>query len=102
MPTQDERLETVEYGLRQFKTETIKAYQDMAMELIIIKGLGEDTIKRLSQLTFMVEQRFDKVESHLEVLQSDTHSIKQDVRGMKQDMQEVKTMLAQLVKNSQK
>ena len=93
MATQEERLETVEYGLRQFKTETIKAYQDMAMELIIIKGLGEDTIKRLSRLTSTVEQRFDKVEAHFEALQKDTEALRSD-------MQEVKGMLTQLLKNS--
>ena len=47
MPTQEERLQTVEYNLQQFKTETLKAYGELAMELIIIKGLTEDTVKRL-------------------------------------------------------
>ena len=47
MPTQEERLNTVEYNLQQFKTETLKAYGELAMELIIIKGLTEDTVKRL-------------------------------------------------------
>ena len=47
MPTQEERLGIVEYGLKQFRTETIKAYGEMAMELIMIKGLTEDSVKRL-------------------------------------------------------
>jgi hypothetical protein len=47
MPTQEERLETVEYGLRQYKTETIKAYQEMAIEITMVKGLTEDVVKRL-------------------------------------------------------
>ena len=47
MPTQEERLGIVEYGLKQYKTETIKAYGEMAMELIMIKGLTEDSVRRL-------------------------------------------------------
>ena len=47
MPTQEERLGIVEYDLKQYKTETIKAYGEMAMELIMIKGLTEDSVKRL-------------------------------------------------------
>lgn len=65
MPTQEERLKTVEYGLNQFKTETIKAYQDMAMETIIVKGLGEDSIKRLTRLQTTMDQRFDTVDQRL-------------------------------------
>ena len=48
MPTQEERLETVEYGLKQFKTETIKAYEETAIELLMVKGLTEDAVKRLA------------------------------------------------------
>ncbi len=48
MPTQDERITTLEFNLNQFKPETIKAYTDMAYELTIVKGLGEDSIKRLA------------------------------------------------------
>ena len=56
MPTQEERLETVEYGLKQYKTETIKAYQEIAMELIMIKGLAEDSAKRLMTMERDVSQ----------------------------------------------
>jgi hypothetical protein len=75
MPTQEERLQTVEFNLQQFKTETIKAYGEMAMELIIIKGLTEDTVKRLrtmerdfSQLKTTLDEhttRFNHVETLL-------------------------------------
>ena len=34
MPTQEERLRTVEYDLKQFKTETIKAYGETAIERV--------------------------------------------------------------------
>lgn len=47
MTAQEERLEIVEYDLKHFKTETIKAYGDMAMELVMVKGLTEDSVKRL-------------------------------------------------------
>ncbi len=32
MPTQEERLTTVEFDLKQFKTETIKAYGETAIK----------------------------------------------------------------------
>ncbi|HVB22534.1 MAG TPA: hypothetical protein VNG51_11350 [Ktedonobacteraceae bacterium] len=47
MATQEERLQIVEFDLKHFKTETIKAYGDMAMELVMVKGLTEDAVKRL-------------------------------------------------------
>ena len=70
MATQEERLETVEYNLRQFKTETIRAYQDMAFEMTMIKGLTDDTIKRLAKLSDTMEKRFDRVETRLDRLES--------------------------------
>jgi chromosome segregation ATPase len=68
MPTQEERLETVEYNLRQFKTETIRAYQDMAFEMTMIKGLIEDAIKRLATLRETVEKRFDAVDQRFSAI----------------------------------
>src|SRR5713226_1611272 len=68
MPTQEERLETVEYGLKQFKTETIKAYGDMAMELVMVKGLTEDAVKRLALLKTQIDQQFERVGTHLDTL----------------------------------
>ena len=70
MSTQEERLETVEYNLRQFKTETIRAYQDMAFEMTMIKGLTEDTIKRLAKLSDTVEKRFERVDTRLDRVES--------------------------------
>jgi chaperonin cofactor prefoldin len=66
MATQDERLETVEYNLRQFKTETVRVYQDMAFEMTMIKGLTEDSIKRLAKLSDTMEKRFERVETRLD------------------------------------
>ena len=70
MSTQEERLETVEYNLRQFKTETIKVYQDMAFEMTMIKGLTEDTIKRLAKLSETIEKRFEGVDTRLDRVDS--------------------------------
>ncbi len=70
MSTQEERLETVEYNLRQFKTETIRAYQDMAFEMTMIKGLTEDTIKRLAKLSDTMEIRFERVDTRLDRVES--------------------------------
>jgi uncharacterized protein YutE (UPF0331/DUF86 family) len=66
MPTQEERLETLEYDLKQFKTETVKAYGEMAVEMTIVKGLTEDAIKRLASLKDQIEHRFERVDSRLD------------------------------------
>jgi ferritin-like protein len=68
MPTQEERLTILEYGLKQYKTETIKAYGEMAIEMIMVKGLMEDAIKRLASLRTQVEQRFERVDTRLDQL----------------------------------
>ena len=75
MPTQEERLQIVEYDLKHYKTETIKAYSDMAMELVMVKGLTEDSVKRLIGLKRTLDEhtvllnkqdeRLDRVESTL-------------------------------------
>ncbi len=70
MPTQEERLGIVEYDLKHFKTETVKAYGDMAMELVMVKGLEEDAIKRLATLKEQVDRRFDTVEQHLDRIET--------------------------------
>ncbi len=65
MATQEERLQTLEYGLAQFKTETIKAYQDVAMELTIIKGLTDNGINRLTLLKRDMDQQFANVKQDI-------------------------------------
>src|SRR5258708_23570599 len=66
MPTEEERLETVEYGLRQFKNETIKAYQEMAIEITMVKGLTEDAVKRLMNLKVQMDQRFSTIDTRFD------------------------------------
>ena len=73
MATQEERLESVEFNLRQFKTETIKAYGDMAYEIVIVKGLGEDSIKRLATVSRQIETmdgRLSTIEQSLETMKA--------------------------------
>jgi hypothetical protein len=66
LPTQEERLQTVEYGLKQFKAETTKAYQEMAVEVTMVKGLTEDVIIRLATIRVQIDQRFGQVDARLE------------------------------------
>ena len=44
MRTPEERLATLE----QFRTETMKAYEDMAFRVTMLQGLTEDAVKRLA------------------------------------------------------
>ena len=62
MPTQAERLTTLEFDLKQFRTETLKAYTDMAYEMMILKGLEEDSIKRLAALGRRVDELYELVD----------------------------------------
>jgi hypothetical protein len=65
MPPQEERLTILEYDLKQYKTETIKACGEMAIEMIMVKGLMEDAVKRLASLRTQVEQRFILIEDRI-------------------------------------
>ena len=65
MPTHEERLTILEYDLKQYKTETIKAYGEMAIETIMVRGLIEDAVKGLSSLRTQFEQRFERVVTRL-------------------------------------
>ncbi len=78
MPTQEERLQRVEFDLRQFKTETIKAYGDMAFEMTIIKSLTENAIGRLATLSDTTEKHFERVDIRLDAM--DAHLDSMDTR----------------------
>jgi phage shock protein A len=93
MPTQEERLTILEYGLKQYKTETIKAYGEMAIEMIMVKGLVEDAVKRLASLRTQVEQmdaRLDTMGAHLGSM-----DMRLDQMNTRQDR--VENMLAQIL-----
>ncbi len=78
MPTQEERLTILEYDLKQYKTETVKAYGEMAIEMIMVKGLTEDSVKRLASLKTQIEQRFERVDMRLDAM--DAHLDSMDTR----------------------
>jgi flagellar capping protein FliD len=90
MPTQEERLTILEYDLKQYKTETVKAYGEMAIEMIMVKGLTEDTVKRLASLKTQIEQRFERVDMRLDAM--DAHLDSMDTR-----LDRVENLLAQIL-----
>ena len=78
MPTQEERLDALEYNLEQLKTETVKAYGEMAMEITMVKGLTEDAVHRLAALKEQIEHRFARVDIRLDAM--DAHLERLDSR----------------------
>ncbi|HEY4389172.1 MAG TPA: hypothetical protein VGN34_32395 [Ktedonobacteraceae bacterium] len=82
MSTYENRLQLVEYGLNQFKIETIQAYQDSAMELTMLKGLTEDAVKRLLALKMQIDQRFNAVDQQIAEVRQDFSS---QIAEVKQD-----------------
>ena len=62
-------METLEYGLKQYKTETIKAYGEMAMEITMVKGLTEDAVKRLMTLRTALDQQMAEMKQGIHQLQ---------------------------------
>ena len=82
MPTQEERLTILEYDLKQYKTETIKAYGEMAFEMIMVKGLAEDAVKRLATLQAQIEQRFERVDIRFDRVDTRLDAMDAHLEGM--------------------
>jgi len=97
MPTQEERLDTVEFDLRQFKTETVRAYQDMALEMTVIKGLTEDSVKRLSTLSDTMEKRFDGVDRRFERIDARLDAMDTRLNTIDTRLDRVEGMLVQIL-----
>lgn len=97
MPTQEERLTTLEFDLDQFKAEATTYYQEMAMQVTMTKGLTEDAVKRLMQLRVQVDKRFTRADQQLAEMKQDLTEVKQDLTGVKQDLAEMKTVLTQIL-----
>ena len=97
MPTQEERLTIVEYDLKQFKTETVKVYGDMAFEMTIIKGLTENAIGRLSTLSNTTEKHFERVDIRLDAMDAHLESMDQRLNQMDTRLDRVENMLAQIL-----
>lgn len=104
MPAQEERLKIVEYDLKHFKTETIKAYGDMAIELVMVKGLAEDAVKRLASHKTQIDQQFGRVNTQLEAIDAhigflQEHTNKTDKRldSIEVQLSEQKNLLTQIL-----
>ena len=96
MPTQEERLTTLEYNLDQFKAEATSYYQEMALQVTMSKGLTEDAVKRLMQLRVQVDKRFNSTDQQLAEVKQDLGVVKQDLSGVKHDISEHTTRLDRL------
>src|SRR5436189_2458406 len=90
MPTQEERLTTLEYNLDQFKAEATTYYQEMALQVTMTKGLTEDAVKRLMQLRVQVDKRFNSTDQQLAEVKQEVAGVKQEVAGVKQEVAGVK------------
>ncbi len=104
MPTQEERLTIVEYDLKQFKTETIKAYGETAIELIMVKGLTEDAVKRLASLKTQIDQQtmqvniqLEAINAHLNFLQENANKTDKRLDSIEAQLNEHKTLLTQIL-----
>jgi DNA anti-recombination protein RmuC len=92
MRTPEERLNVVEHSFKQIRTETIKAYQDMAMELGVIKGLTDASIGRLKAISTQVAEirqdindRFDWTDQRFDTLNQQVYELGQDIKAVRQD-----------------
>jgi ABC-type transporter Mla subunit MlaD len=65
MSTQEERLQIVESDLKHFKTKTVKAYGDMAVDLTLVKGISLKSMERLTVIETKLDnhtERFNGLE----------------------------------------
>ena len=90
MPTQEERLTTLEYDFDQFKAEATSYYQEMALQVTMTKGLTEDAVKRLMQLRVQVDKRFNSTDQQLAEVKQEVAGVKQDLGVVRQDLAGVK------------
>ena len=97
MPTQEERLTKLEFDLKQFKTETIKAYGDMAFEMTIVKGLTENAIGRLAALSDITEKRFERVDIRLDAMDAHLGSMDKRLGSMDKRLERVENILTQIL-----
>src|SRR5450631_699606 len=110
MATQEERLDIMEFNLRQFKTETIKAYGDMAYEMTMIEGLTKTSIERIGKLRETMEQRFDQanirldgMDAHLEHMDKrldkieTTMATKEDLTAINKNLDLVGKLVTQIL-----
>ena len=97
LPTQEERLTTLEYNLDQFKAEATTYYQEMAMQVTMSKGLTEDAVKRLMQLRVQVDKRGNSTDQQLAGVKQDLAGVKQDIGDHTTRLDRIETLLAQIL-----
>jgi len=97
MPTQEERLTTLEYDFDQFKAEATTYYEEMAVQVTMSKGLTEDAVKRLMQLRVQVDKRFNSTDQQLAEVKQEVAEVKQELAGVRQEVAGVQTTLAQIL-----
>jgi hypothetical protein len=93
MPTQEERLDALENNLEQLKTDTTKAYGEMAMEITMVKGLTEDAVHRLAALK---DIRLDAMDAHLESMDGHFEHIDTRLDQMDAQLEGVDSRLGRL------
>ena len=97
MPTQEERLSLLEFGLDQFKAEATTYYQEMAMQVTMSKGLTEDAVKRLMQLRIQVDKRFTSTDQQLAEVKQDLAEMKQNISDHTTRLDRIETLLTQIL-----
>lgn len=95
MPTQEERINTLEINLASFKTETITIYREVAVELTMTKGLTEDAVKRLAAMKAQIDQRFDASDKKLDGLEFRVQHIEESLAEQRALLGHQGTMIAQ-------
>jgi hypothetical protein len=88
MATQEERLGKVELSLDLFKTETVKAYQDLTMEFVMVKGLIEDSVKRSMMMRKQIEEVKNEINGEIAEVRQDIHTLEQGIETFKQSVNE--------------
>ncbi len=112
MPTQEERVTTLEQSFTSSQREQARQNRKIDENLTILLGLVQTQsieIKRIFARLDTMEQRFDSVDLRFDGVEQRLGSVERHLGTMDQrlgtietDTREVKTLLTQLVKNSQK
>lgn len=68
MATLEEQLQLVEFDLKYYKTESFKAYDDMAVELVKVKALSKDSVKRLIGMERTLDEHTTILHEHTALL----------------------------------
>jgi ferritin-like protein len=97
MPTQEERLTTLEFDFNQFKAESTTYYQEMAMQVTMSKGLTEDAVKRLMQLRIQIDKRFTSIDQEIAEVKQDLAEVQQNIGDHTMRLERMETMLIQVL-----